>query len=598
MLRRANLLSGPPAREWRAKCPKETEETINEAFESRYFLVHEAGPLKFTLKGSDENTFHVTLGSLHQCSCLLVCDPLTAKSTVVKTEHRLCPHIIWSLNKRFKIARDSPLLYQTGLVEHELALLESKAVVGPKSTLIGKAKSKSKTAAGLIKAKEITADDVCPICQEVFTESASPTIHCARSCGNNVHVSCMKLAAEHQIRAMGQEVINCPLCRATFATPDEVETWGKSHEVAKRAAARQDASRNARPPRPRRHPGILCAGSSCGPAREIHGRRFLCVECPSVSLCQMCFDAGSHSAHPFRYKDSPETPFWTPATRYIEPSLPGNTIADLEGRDIASADYATLLALDAPKVRQGWPIVHAVATMPLIKIPVGMKLPPGQNEPCNASCTVCLTDLEEDQIVRRLPCGHARFHQDCVDRWLLQQSQTCPECSTIVLELVDQTKMLYAPTAHELDDNVHACPWTRRVHQLLLKAQQRKKKPKKKATAEPAPQKKKLHRGPTLSATPALPPIFASLLVVSPAASSVRLPSSPSPLANQARLSCSPAQATATNKRDAAILPRSAPPVLGIGDLKLSSTLRSRHESIPPPTVPDLELSGTSWNGL
>ena len=44
------------------------------------------------------------------------------------------------------------------------------------------------------------------------------------------------------------------------------------------------------------------------------------------------------------------------------------------------------------------------------------------------SCAVCLSNYTNDEELRVLPCGH-RFHCDCVDRWLTQQSRTCPLCS-------------------------------------------------------------------------------------------------------------------------------------------------------------------------
>ncbi len=58
------------------------------------------------------------------------------------------------------------------------------------------------------------------------------------------------------------------------------------------------------------------------------------------------------------------------------------------------------------------------------------------------SCTICLADYEDEVVaggaestqatlLRVLPCGH-RFHCDCVDRWLIEQSCKCPLCSASV----------------------------------------------------------------------------------------------------------------------------------------------------------------------
>ncbi|CAH1790296.1 unnamed protein product [Owenia fusiformis] len=41
-------------------------------------------------------------------------------------------------------------------------------------------------------------------------------------------------------------------------------------------------------------------------------------------------------------------------------------------------------------------------------------------------CTICLSELEEDEDVRRLPCMHL-FHCECVDQWLMT-NQKCPIC--------------------------------------------------------------------------------------------------------------------------------------------------------------------------
>jgi len=42
------------------------------------------------------------------------------------------------------------------------------------------------------------------------------------------------------------------------------------------------------------------------------------------------------------------------------------------------------------------------------------------------SCVVCMSDFEEQQMLRVLPCYH-EFHVRCIDKWL-KTSKTCPIC--------------------------------------------------------------------------------------------------------------------------------------------------------------------------
>ena len=45
------------------------------------------------------------------------------------------------------------------------------------------------------------------------------------------------------------------------------------------------------------------------------------------------------------------------------------------------------------------------------------------------TCPICIVDFEDDDDVRILPCeGKHRFHQQCVDPWLLELSSSCPIC--------------------------------------------------------------------------------------------------------------------------------------------------------------------------
>lgn len=45
------------------------------------------------------------------------------------------------------------------------------------------------------------------------------------------------------------------------------------------------------------------------------------------------------------------------------------------------------------------------------------------------TCPICIIDFEHGDDLRVLPCeGKHRFHQHCVDPWLLQLSSSCPIC--------------------------------------------------------------------------------------------------------------------------------------------------------------------------
>lgn len=53
-------------------------------------------------------------------------------------------------------------------------------------------------------------------------------------------------------------------------------------------------------------------------------------------------------------------------------------------------------------------------------------------------CSICLMDFEDDDWVRRLPCGHD-FHQGCIDIWL-KRNKRCPLCMRAVDDHVGPQK--------------------------------------------------------------------------------------------------------------------------------------------------------------
>ena len=181
---------------------------------------------------------------------------------------------------------DSPVTWQLGLVEREVGELlrgvraqQARRVANSNS----RPKSRLMTPAGVEKEqREITADDVCPICQEEFLTKRDPVTYCkyvcfywrcssctffdailhaiGRSlwisclaimfasvwyarwkadeelstftanrygCGNNVHIHCMKHLADHQMKEGGEE-IKCPMCRGKFGDLTHINRWVSS----------------------------------------------------------------------------------------------------------------------------------------------------------------------------------------------------------------------------------------------------------------------------------------------------------------------------------------------------------------------------------
>jgi len=78
------------------------------------------------------------------------------------------------------------------------------------------------------------------------------------------------------------------------------------------------------------------------------------------------------------------------------------------------------------------------------------------------TCPICIVDFEEGDDLRLLPCeGKHKFHQECVDPWLLELSSSCPICRQDfqALETMLSGEMdnaYYSSHATEYQPNLHA----------------------------------------------------------------------------------------------------------------------------------------------
>ncbi|EMP26260.1 E3 ubiquitin-protein ligase Zswim2, partial [Chelonia mydas] len=124
------------------------------------------------------------------------------------------------LLKKFKIPRNHEYAFQLGLLEGEindmLQRLQQEQTLSPRANTLS-TKTFQKEDDGYINQKEIDAEAVCPICQEELLKKMFPITYCRYSCGNNVHITCMKIWADHQGELESDSVVKCPLCREEFA---------------------------------------------------------------------------------------------------------------------------------------------------------------------------------------------------------------------------------------------------------------------------------------------------------------------------------------------------------------------------------------------
>lgn len=82
-----------------------------------------------------------------------------------------------------------------------------------------------------------------------YALSAAVFVSSRFGCGNNVHISCMKVWADHQKLSDSEDMVKCPLCREDFIS------WKVLQVQVKNAAKLCTAAEKEKPDR---HLGVLC----------------------------------------------------------------------------------------------------------------------------------------------------------------------------------------------------------------------------------------------------------------------------------------------------------------------------------------------------
>ena len=62
------------------------------------------------------------------------------------------------------------------------------------------------------------------------------------------------------------------------------------------------------------------------------------------------------------------------------------------------------------------------------------------------TCAICLCEYNDGDLLRCLPCGH-EYHQECIDKWLLEMSSVCPYCRVGQRPINTNTPINVIPTA-------------------------------------------------------------------------------------------------------------------------------------------------------
>ena len=242
-------------------------ERLEEAKQTRMYLVQRPGPLAFVLKQEDGKKVRVRIGNLLECNC-----------HAPSPEGEPCVHIIFALLKILRLPPTDERLWQSGLTDLEVADLLSHSVRRPTTAPSdadttagsggggggggGNGDTKAAGAAAsdaTVKRKALEEEEVCPICQEEMTVDEGLT-WCKKGCGNNIHIKCMKVWADH--KASTGDAITCPLCRAD---------WG---EDTPKALQTEKASQ-------RRGPANVHYNVHCAICRQtpLYGNRYRCVQC-------------------------------------------------------------------------------------------------------------------------------------------------------------------------------------------------------------------------------------------------------------------------------------------------------------------------------
>lgn len=313
-------------------------------------------------------------------------------------EKDLCKHICWLLLKKFRLPRDHEYALQFGLVEREINyVLQGPQVAPQPRTTTNFTKDLQPANDGYIKQKDIDEEDICPICQEILLKKMLPVTYCRLSCGNNIHVVCMKIWADHQKELERDSLLQCPLCREAFAPLRLILEEFRNCKRLFTAAEKQHLDK---------HLGIPCNNCRVCP---IEGNCYKCTKCSEYHLCHGCFRSFCHPSHTFAFREK-RNQRWR-SVEQVQPST--------SGENLKSIDPEWHFKEEKDKEKFTCIPEHIICSLPTVVIRKSSSLlDPG------LQCRLCLKIFHIGEVIRFLPCNH-KFHRKCIDHWLHKEN-ACP----------------------------------------------------------------------------------------------------------------------------------------------------------------------------
>ena len=88
---------------------------------------------------------------------------------------------------------------------------------------------------------------------------------------------------------------------------------------------------------------------------------------------------------------------------------------------------------------------------------------PKEEEVWGTDCAVCLSEFENSEQVRELPCDHI-FHDDCINSWFLKaKTAACPLCRNLLHSGESQDQITASPQPVQLAANASSMTLPRTV---------------------------------------------------------------------------------------------------------------------------------------